>query len=96
MKRARQSLRKSRSEEAGTGVGQRERLRALQLSIHQNLDRGVQSLGIRAGMTHINEMPVHNEAHVPFGGEGNSGLAVQRRLAIEEFATDHTIGVKRL
>ncbi|MDP9696453.1 UNVERIFIED_ORG: acyl-CoA reductase-like NAD-dependent aldehyde dehydrogenase [Arthrobacter globiformis] len=46
----------------------------LQLSVHQNLDRGVQSLGIRAGMTHINEMPVHNEAHVPFGGESNSGL----------------------
>jgi acyl-CoA reductase-like NAD-dependent aldehyde dehydrogenase len=64
----------------------------------QNLDRGVQfSLGIKAGMTHINEMPVHDESHVPFGGEGNSGLGrFNGDWAIAEFTTDHTIGVKRL
>lgn len=64
----------------------------------QNLDRGVQfSLRIKAGMTHINEMPVHDEAHVPFGGEGNSGLGrFNSDWAISEFTTDHSIGVKRL
>lgn len=64
----------------------------------QDLDRGVQfSLGVKAGMTHINEMPVHDEAHVPFGGEGNSGLGrFNGDWAIAEFTTDHTIGVKRL
>jgi aldehyde dehydrogenase (NAD+) len=64
----------------------------------QNLDRGVQfSLGIKAGMTHINEMPVYDEAHVPFGGEGNSGLGrFNSDWAISEFTTDHSIGVKRL
>jgi acyl-CoA reductase-like NAD-dependent aldehyde dehydrogenase len=64
----------------------------------QDLDRGVQfSLGIKAGMTHINEMPVHDESHVPFGGEGNSGLGrFNGDWAIAEFTTDHTIGVKRL
>lgn len=64
----------------------------------QNLDKGVQfSLGIKAGMTHINEMPVHDESHVPFGGEGNSGLGrFNGDWAIAEFTSDHTIGVKRL
>ena len=64
----------------------------------QDLDRGVQfGLGIKAGMTHINEMPVHDESHVPFGGEGNSGLGrFNGDWAIAEFTTDHTIGVKRL
>lgn len=64
----------------------------------QDLDRGVQfGLGIKAGMTHINEMPVHGESHVPFGGEGNSGLGrFSGDWAIAEFTTDHTVGVKRL
>ncbi|WP_311380283.1 aldehyde dehydrogenase family protein [Arthrobacter sp. ISL-72] len=64
----------------------------------QDLDRGVQfSLGIKAGMTHINEMPVHDESHVPFGGEGNSGLGrFNGDWAIAEFTTDHTVGVKRI
>lgn len=64
----------------------------------QDLDRGVQfGLGIKAGMTHINEMPVHDESHVPFGGEGNSGLGrFNGDWAIAEFTTDHTVGVRRL
>lgn len=64
----------------------------------QDLDRGVQfALGIRAGMTHVNEMPVHDESHVPFGGEANSGLGrFNGDWAIAEFTTDHTVGVKRL
>jgi acyl-CoA reductase-like NAD-dependent aldehyde dehydrogenase len=62
-----------------------------------DLDRGVLfGLGLKAGMTHLNEMPVHDESHVAFGGEGNSGLGrFNGDWAIEEFTTDHTIGIKR-
>ncbi|WP_411731764.1 aldehyde dehydrogenase family protein [Paeniglutamicibacter sp.] len=64
----------------------------------QDLDRGVRfGLGIKAGMTHINEMPVQDEAHVAFGGERNSGLGrFNGEWAIDEFTTDHTIGILRL
>ncbi|MDQ0616683.1 hypothetical protein QFZ33_000707 [Arthrobacter globiformis] len=44
-------------------------------------------------MTHTNEMPVHNEPHVPFGGEGNFGLGrFNGDRAIAEFTTDHAVG----
>lgn len=64
----------------------------------QDLDRGVQfALRVKAGMTHVNEMPVQDEAHVPFGGERNSRLGrFNGDWAISEFTTDHWIGVKRL
>lgn len=64
----------------------------------QDLDKGVRfAHGVRAGMTYINEMPVQDEAHVAFGGEGNSGLGrFNGEWAISEFTTDHTIGIKRL
>ena len=52
--------------------------------------------GIKAGMTHINDMPVNDEAHVPFGGEKNSGLGrFNGDWAIEEFTTDHWISVQQ-
>lgn len=42
-------------------------------------------------------VPSQDEAHVAFGGERNSGLGrFNGEWAIEEFTTDHTIGVKRL
>lgn len=61
----------------------------------KDTDRGVRfSLGIEAGMTHINDMPVNDEAHVPFGGERNSGLGrFNGDWAINEFTTDHWIGI---
>jgi aldehyde dehydrogenase (NAD+) len=64
----------------------------------QNLDRGVQfAHKVKAGMTFINEMTIQDEAHVAFGGERNSGLGrFNGDWAIEEFTTDHTIGVTRL
>ena len=63
----------------------------------QDTERGVRfGLGIRAGMTHINDMPVNDEAHVPFGGERNSGLGrFNGDWAINEFTTDHWIGIQR-
>ncbi|HBN9524503.1 aldehyde dehydrogenase family protein [Pseudomonas aeruginosa] len=50
---------------------------------------------IRAGMTHINDIPVNDEPHVAFGGEKNSGLGrFNGDWAIEEFTRDHWISVQ--
>lgn len=61
----------------------------------RDLERGVRfARGIKAGMTHINDITVNDEAHVMFGGEKNSGLGrFNGDWAIEEFTTDHWIGV---
>ena len=61
----------------------------------RDLERGVKfARGIKAGMTHINDITVNDEAHVMFGGEKNSGLGrFNGDWAIEEFTTDHWIGV---
>lgn len=46
-------------------------------------------------MTHINDITVNDEPHVMFGGEKNSGLGrFNGDWAIEEFTTDHWIGVQ--
>ncbi len=51
---------------------------------------------IRAGMTHVNDTPVNDEAHVPFGGEKNSGLGrFNGQWAIEEFSTVQWVSVQR-
>src|SRR5699024_1672299 len=43
---------------------------------------------IKAGMSHVNDMPVNDEAHMPFGGEKNSGLGrFNGAWALEEFST---------
>lgn len=61
----------------------------------RDIERGVRfARGIKAGMTHINDITVNDEAHVMFGGEKNSGLGrFNGDWAIEEFTTDHWIGV---
>ncbi|NVK41871.1 MAG: aldehyde dehydrogenase family protein [Oceanospirillaceae bacterium] len=47
---------------------------------------------IRAGMTHINDIPVNDDANAPFGGEKNSGIGrFNGDWAIDEFTTDHWI-----
>lgn len=62
----------------------------------QDLMRGVNfARGVKAGMTHVNDITVNDEAHVMFGGEKNSGLGrFNGEWAIEEFTTDHWVGVK--
>ncbi len=64
----------------------------------QDLDRGVRfGHGVKAGMTFVNEMPIQDESHVAFGGERNSGLGrFNGDWAIDEFTTNHTIGITRL
>jgi aldehyde dehydrogenase (NAD+) len=60
-----------------------------------DIERGVRfARVIKAGMTHINDITVNDEAHVMFGGEKNSGLGrFNGDWAIEEFTTDHWVGV---
>ena len=62
----------------------------------QDISKGVAfAQAIRAGMTHINDMPVNDEPNAPFGGEKNSGLGrFNGDWAIEEFTTDHWISVQ--
>lgn len=64
----------------------------------QDLDRGARvAQAFAAGMTYVNEMPVQDEAHIAFGGERNSGIGrFNGEWAIQEFTTDHTIGLTRL
>lgn len=64
----------------------------------QDLDRGARvAQAFAAGMTYVNEMPVQDEAHIAFGGERNSGIGrFNGEWAIQEFTTDHTIGITRL
>lgn len=51
---------------------------------------------IEAGMTHINDITVHDYPHVMFGGEKNSGLGrFNGRWIVEEFTTDHFISLQR-
>ncbi|WP_298451498.1 aldehyde dehydrogenase family protein [uncultured Marinobacter sp.] len=51
---------------------------------------------IRAGMAHVNDMPVNDEAHMPFGGEKNSGLGrFNGDWAIEEFSTVQWVSVQK-
>jgi aldehyde dehydrogenase (NAD+) len=62
-----------------------------------DLEKGVRfARGIKAGMTHVNDITVNDEPHVMFGGEKNSGLGrFNGDWAIEEFTTDHWIGVQQ-
>ncbi|WLS00663.1 aldehyde dehydrogenase family protein (plasmid) [Shinella sumterensis] len=51
---------------------------------------------IEAGMTHINDITVHDYPHVMFGGEKNSGLGrFNGKWILEEFTTDHFISIQR-
>ena len=51
---------------------------------------------VRAGMTHVNDMPVNDEAHMPFGGEKNSGLGrFNGDWAIDEFTSVQWVSVQR-
>lgn len=62
-----------------------------------DLDRGLKfARKVRAGMTHVNDMPVNDEPHMPFGGEKNSGLGrFNGDWAIEEFSTVQWVSVQR-
>ncbi len=49
-----------------------------------------------AGMTHVNDTPVNDEANTAFGGKEASGIGrVGGRRAVEEFTTHHGVSVQR-
>lgn len=51
---------------------------------------------IEAGMTHVNDITMHDYPHVMFGGEKNSGLGrFNGKWVVEEFTTDHFISLQR-
>lgn len=53
------------------------------------------AMKIETGMIHINDQPVNDEAHVPFGGEKDSGVGrFNGEWAIEKFTTVKWIGVQ--
>jgi len=59
-------------------------------------ERGVRfALRVDAGMTHVNDAPVNDEANTAFGGEKASGVGrFGGRWALEEFTTDHWVTVQ--
>ena len=59
----------------------------------RNYERGLHfARGIVAGMTHINDMTVDDQANAPFGGEKNSGIGrFNGEWAMEEFTSAHWI-----
>ncbi|MGP5213263.1 aldehyde dehydrogenase family protein [Psychrobacter immobilis] len=51
--------------------------------------------GIRAGMTHINDISVNDESNLPFGGEKNSGIGrFNGEWVLEEFTRTHWISMQ--
>lgn len=61
-----------------------------------DLERGVElAKRIEAGMTHVNDSPVNDEANTAFGGVKASGIGrFGGHWAIDEFTVDHWISVQ--
>ncbi|WP_409298638.1 aldehyde dehydrogenase family protein [Peribacillus sp. SCS-26] len=60
------------------------------------IGRGVKvARSIHTGMIHVNDQTVNDEAHVPFGGEKDSGLGrFNGEWVLEEFTTMKWIGIQ--
>ena len=53
------------------------------------------ALGVEAGMTHINDTTVHDDANTMFGGEKNSGLGrFNGPWIVAELTRDHYVSVQ--
>lgn len=61
-----------------------------------DMERGVRfARRVRAGMTHVNDTSVNDEANTAFGGEKDSGLGrFGGEWAIDAFTTDHWVSVQ--
>ncbi len=62
----------------------------------EDMEKGLRfARGIKAGMTHINDITVNDESNAPFGGEKNSGVGrFNGEWVLEEFTTLHWISVQ--
>jgi aldehyde dehydrogenase (NAD+) len=63
----------------------------------RDMDRGVRfAQRVDAGMTHVNDTSVNDEANTAFGGKKASGVGrFGGRWAVEEFTTYHWVSVQR-
>lgn len=62
----------------------------------RDVDRAVRfGRRIRAGMTHVNDSPVNDDANTAFGGVKDSGVGrFGGQWAVDEFTTDHWVSVQ--
>ncbi|MBB5939788.1 aldehyde dehydrogenase family protein [Streptomyces zagrosensis] len=62
----------------------------------RDVERGLRfALRVQAGMTHVNDTTVHDDAHIAFGGEKNSGLGrFGGDWVVDEFTTQHWVSVQ--
>ncbi len=62
----------------------------------KDMEKGMRfARGIRAGMTHINDISVNDESNLPFGGEKNSGIGrFNGEWVLEEFTRTHWISMQ--
>ena len=62
----------------------------------EDMEKGLRfARGIKAGMTHINDITVNDESNAPFGGEKNSGIGrFNGEWVLEEFTTLHWISMQ--
>ena len=62
----------------------------------RDAERGVRfALRVEAGMTHVNDSPLNEDANTAFGGEKSSGIGrFGGDWALKEFTTDHWISVQ--
>jgi aldehyde dehydrogenase (NAD+) len=63
----------------------------------RDAERGVAfAQRVEAGMTHVNDSPVNDDANTAFGGVGTSGIGrFGGQWAVSEFTTEHWISVQR-
>jgi aldehyde dehydrogenase (NAD+) len=61
-------------------------------------ERGIAfALQVEAGMTHVNDATVHDDVHVAFGGEKQSGLGrFGGDWVLEDFTTQHWVSVQHV
>ncbi|MER7052478.1 aldehyde dehydrogenase family protein [Streptomyces sp. NPDC000351] len=62
----------------------------------RDTDRGLRfALRMQAGMTHVNDTTVHDDAHIAFGGEKASGLGrFGGDWVVDEFTTHHWVSLQ--
>jgi aldehyde dehydrogenase (NAD+) len=62
----------------------------------QDVDRAVRfARRVDAGMTHVNDSPVNDDANTAFGGEKASGLGrFGGQWAVDEFTTEHWVSIQ--
>jgi aldehyde dehydrogenase (NAD+) len=64
----------------------------------EDVERGIAfALQVEAGMTHVNDTTIHDDVHVAFGGEKQSGLGrFGGEWVFEDFTSQHWISVQHI